>query len=220
RAGAFAIEDTGAQIVVELVGAQPGERILDACAGLGGKSAHLAALARNEARIQAVDLAPSKLAEARGSFTRLGVANVETGIGDLTRPLADPAARFERILLDAPCSGLGVLRRHPEALLRRSPDDLSRLAEQQARMLATLAPHVAPGGVLTYSVCTFDRVECEEVVEGFVRAHPDFRVEAPAPSPSVPWARLTDAAGFVRTWPHRDDADAFFAARLVRWRQP
>jgi 16S rRNA (cytosine967-C5)-methyltransferase len=219
-AGAFAIEDTGAQVVAELCGARPGERILDACAGLGGKSAHLAALAGNEARIRAVDLAPSKLAEARGSFTRLGVANVETAIVDLTHPLADPEARFERILLDAPCSGLGVLRRHPEALLRRSADDLSRLAGQQARMLATLAPHVAAGGVLTYSVCTFDRVECEDVVEAFLRARPDFRVEAPEASSRVPWARLTDAAGFVRTWPQRDDADAFFAARLVRWRQP
>jgi 16S rRNA (cytosine967-C5)-methyltransferase len=217
RAGAFAIEDTGAQLVVELCGARPGERILDACAGLGGKSAHLAALCGNEARIRAVDLAPSKLSEARGTFDRLGVTSVETAVADLTRPLPDASARFERVLLDAPCSGLGVLRRHPEALLRRSAEDLPRLAEQQARMLATLAPHVGPRGSLTYSVCTFDRVECEDVVEAFLRAHPDFRVEAPSSSSRVPWARLTDAAGFVRTWPQRDDADAFFAARLVRW---
>jgi 16S rRNA (cytosine967-C5)-methyltransferase len=216
RDGLFAVEDTGAQLVVELCGARAGERVLDACAGLGGKSAHLAALAGNGARIDAVDLAPTKLSEARTAFARLGVAGVSTSVADLTRPFPDAGARFERVLLDAPCSGLGVLRRHPEALTRRVPEDLPRLAAQQARMLETLAPLVAPGGVLTYSVCTFERVECEDVVAAFLAAHPEFRVEAPAAA-RVPWARLVDASGFVRTWPHRDDADAFFAARLVRW---
>jgi 16S rRNA (cytosine967-C5)-methyltransferase len=220
RDGLFAIEDTGAQVVVELCGAGPGERVLDACAGLGGKSAHLAALSGNAARIDALDLAPGKLAEARESFARLGVRNVTTTVADLTQPLPDPSARFERVLLDAPCSGLGVLRRHPEALARRAPGDLARLAMQQRRMLEVLAPHVAPGGALTYSVCTFERAECEDVVGAFLAAHPEFRVEAPPPSGRVPWSRLVDGAGFVRTWPHRDDADAFFAARLVRLGSP
>jgi 16S rRNA (cytosine967-C5)-methyltransferase len=220
REGLFAVEDVGAQIVAELCGARPGDRVLDACAGLGGKSAHLAALAANEARVEAVDVSPSKLSEARQAFARLGVSGVTTRTADLTRPFPDAAARFERVLLDAPCSGLGVLRRHPEALLRRGPEDLPRLAAQQGRFLETLAPLVAPGGSLTYSVCTFDRAECEDVIDAFLRAHGDFRVESPPPSERVPWARLTDARGFVRTWPHRDDADGFFAARLVRWRQP
>jgi 16S rRNA (cytosine967-C5)-methyltransferase len=148
------------------------------------------------------------------------VTGVTTKALDLTHPFPDAAARFERVLLDAPCSGLGVLRRHPEALLRRAPADLQRLADQQGRLLATVAPLVAPGGSLTYSVCTFERAECEDVVEAFLRAHPDFRVEPPAGADRVPWDRLTDGRGFVRTWPQRDDADAFFAARLVRWRQP
>jgi 16S rRNA (cytosine967-C5)-methyltransferase len=220
RDGLFGIEDTGAQIVAELCGARAGERILDACAGLGGKSAHLAALAANDARIDAVDLAPAKLAEARASFGRLGVKGVTTSTVDLTRPFPEAGARFDRVLCDAPCSGLGVLRRHPEALFRRSSDDLQRLAAQQARMLDTLAPLLKPGGVLTYSVCTFDRVECEDVVAAFLRAHPEFRVEGPPDSGRVPWSRLTDASGFIRTWPHRDDADAFFAARLVRLAPP
>ena len=218
RDGLLAVEDTGAQVVVELCGARPGERILDACAGTGGKSAHLAALAANGARIDAVDLARGKLSEARVAFERLGVAGVTTTVADLTLPFPDAEARFDRILCDAPCSGLGVLRRHPEALTRRAAADLPRLAGQQGRMLETLAALVAPGGVLTYSVCTFERVECEDVVAAFLAAHPAFRVEPPEPSPRVPWARLVDAAGYVRTWPHRDDADAFFAARLVRWR--
>jgi len=220
RDGLFAVEDTGAQVVVELCGARAGERILDACAGLGGKSAHLATLAGGGARVEALDVASGKLSEARETFARLGVRGVTTTVADLTRPLPDPSVRFDRVLLDAPCSGLGVLRRHPEALARRTAADLPRLAEQQRRMLDTLAPHVAPGGVLVYSVCTFERAECEDVVGTFLTAHVDFRLEAPPPSDRVPWARLTDAAGQVRTWPHRDDADAFFAARLVRLPSP
>jgi 16S rRNA (cytosine967-C5)-methyltransferase len=216
--GLFSIEDTGAQVVVELVDARAGERVLDACAGLGGKSAHLAALARNQARITAADLAPSKLHEARGSCARLHVAGVTTVVADLTRPFPDAAARFDRVLLDAPCSGLGVLRRHAEALLRRSAEDLPRLAAQQRRMLEAVAPLVVEGGTLTYSVCTFERAECEDVVDAFLAAHPEYRIDAPAPSERVPWARLVDERGFVRTWPERDDADAFFAARLLRWR--
>jgi 16S rRNA (cytosine967-C5)-methyltransferase len=151
---------------------------------------------------------------------------VTTHVADLTRPFvpsgagSDAEARFDRVLLDAPCSGLGVLRRHPEVLLRRVPEDLPRLAAQQGQLLDALAPLVVPGGALTYSVCTFARAECEDVVTAFLRAHADFRVEAPAPAPSerVPWDRLVDGNGFVRTWPQRDDADAFFVARLVRWR--
>jgi 16S rRNA (cytosine967-C5)-methyltransferase len=237
--GLFAVEDVGAQIVAELCGAAPGERILDACAGLGGKSAHLAALAGNQAEIDAADIAPAKLRQTRELARRLGVRGVNTVVADLTRPWPDPSKRYHRILLDAPCAGLGVLRRHPEALTRRSPGDLAALAAIQSGMLETLAPMVLPGGSLTYSVCTFDRQECEAVVEGFLRAHANFRIEHaasapaagvdklqqsgvgvgvgvgnPVSTPGVAWASITDPAGFVRTWPHRHEADAFFAVRL------
>ena len=109
-----------------------------------------------------------------------------------------------------------MLRRHPEALLRRAPADLAALAAQQLAMLAALAPALRPGGLLTYAVCTFERQECEEVVAAFLRAHPTFR-RSSRPSAAggrVPWGRSPDASGAVRTWPQRDDADAFFAVRL------
>jgi 16S rRNA (cytosine967-C5)-methyltransferase len=219
--GLFAVEDVGAQIVAELCGAAPGERILDACAGLGGKSAHLAALAGNQAEIDAADISPAKLRQARELGRRLGARGLTTIAADLTRPWADPARRYHRVLLDAPCSGLGVLRRHPEALARRAPADLAPLAATQSRMLETVAPLVLPGGSLTYSVCTFDRQECEAVIEAFLRSHPMFRIEqaseragASPVASSIAWGALTDARGFVRTWPHRHDADAFFAVRL------
>ena len=219
RAGLFAITDAGAQVVAELCGAAPGERILDACAGVGGKTAQLLALAGDRAQVDALDIAPAKLDEARRTLERLGLASARLATADLTRPLSDPTPRYDRILLDAPCSGLGVLRRHPEALLRRAPADLAALAGQQLRMLGTVAPALRPGGLLVYAVCTFDRQECESVVSAFLQAHPRFTPEpASAAGGRVPWAALADASGAlrtsVRTWPQRDDADAFFAVRL------
>jgi 16S rRNA (cytosine967-C5)-methyltransferase len=132
----------------------------------------------------------------------MGIAGVTTTAADLNAPLPDATPRYHRVLLDAPCSGLGVLRRHPEALARRVPEELPGLAERQRRMLSAVAPLVLPGGALVYSVCTFERAECEDVVEGFLRdasVHPGFRLERT-----------------LRTWPHHHDADAFFAARFVR----
>ena len=198
RGGLFAVADLGAQMVVALAGARPGETILDACAGVGGKSAQLAALAGNQATIEAVDISASKLGQAEELFRRLGVRGISTRTADLLRPLPDASRRYHRVLLDAPCAGLGVLRRHPEALARLQPTDLTTLAARQLTMLATVAPLVLPGGTLTYSVCTFDRAEGEDVVERFLATHPAFEVAEPP----------------LRTYPHRHDADAFFAVRL------
>lgn len=215
RQGLFAVQDAGAQLVAELTGAAAGERILDACAGSGGKTAHLLALSDGKAEVDAIDLSPAKLDEARRTLQRLGLTGARLITGDLTRPLADPTPRYHRVLLDAPCSGLGVLRRHPEALLRRAPGDLAALAAQQLAMLAVVAPALLPGGLLTYAVCTFERQECEEVVAAFLRDHPRFEREPAAGAGGrVPWAALANAAGALRTWPQRDDADAFFAVRL------
>jgi 16S rRNA (cytosine967-C5)-methyltransferase len=219
RAGLFAVQDAGAQVIAELCGAAPGERILDACAGLGGKTAHLLALAGGRAEVDAADVSAPKLREAAQALARLGLGSPRTLVADLTQPLADPSRHYDRVLLDAPCSGLGVLRRHPEALLRRTPADLAALAAAQQRMLRALAPAVRPGGLLVYAVCTFDQAECEEVVADFLRDRPGFQVEpASAAGGQVPWDRLMLAtgplAGAVRTWPQRDDADGFFAVRL------
>ena len=221
--GAFAIEDVGAQIVAELCGAAPGERILDACAGLGGKTAHLAALAGNQAAIEALDLSAAKLRQAEEQWARLGVRGVRARTADLTKAFPPDTQPYDRVLLDAPCSGLGVLRRHPEVLLRRSEADLALLAATGRRMLNVVSTVVTPGGLLTYAVYTFDRVESEDVVQSFIAAHPEFTVEPPSGggdsyASAVPWDRLTAPGDGVRLWPDRDDADAFFAVRLRRRR--
>jgi len=219
RSGLFTVQDAGAQVVAELCGAAAGERILDACAGVGGKTAHLLALGDARAEVTAADISDAKLREAGRTLHRLGLGPATMMTADLTQPLPGPPAPFDRILLDAPCSGLGVLRRHPEALLRRTAADLTSLAAAQRRMLETVAAAVRPGGLLVYAVCTFDRVECEDVVTAFLERQPRFRVEpASAAGGRVPWQRLMvgegPLAGAIRIWPHRDDADGFFAIRL------
>jgi 16S rRNA (cytosine967-C5)-methyltransferase len=223
--GGCAIQDVGAQIITEFCGAAPGERVLDACAGLGGKTAHLAALSDNRATIAACDLSAAKLSEAAQQLARLGVRGVRTRALDLTQPLPPELGMFDRILLDAPCSGLGVLRRHPEALLRKTEADLALLADTQKRMLDNVATRLAPGGILVFAVCTFDRAESHGVVEAFLSQHPGFRLEAPpaiaarpgSPDTPVSWEILGDGSGIVRTWPTgapATDSDAFFAARF------
>jgi 16S rRNA (cytosine967-C5)-methyltransferase len=203
--GAFAeglvtAQDVAAQQVARLVDPQPGERILDGCAGVGGKSTHLAALTRDQARIDSADLSERKLELGVDQARRLGVRST-TPVGcDLTDERAPLAAAYDRVLIDAPCSGLGVLRRHPEAKWRRQPEDAFALAALQSKMLHALAPRVRPGGVLVYSVCTYSDEEGPHQIERFIAAHREFTVVGEP----------------LRTWPHRDDADGFFAVRLAR----
>lgn len=227
--GLWTVQDVGAQLVGHMVAPAPGWRILDACAGVGGKSTHLAELTGDQAVIDAADVSESKLALCGQSAARLGLRGVVPRRVDLTR--TDPEAwaaaglapGYDAVLLDAPCSGLGVLRRHPEAKARLAEQDVARMAALQARLLDALAPRVQPGGILVYSVCTFTREEGPAQVEAFLARHPGFALEAP-PAGEVAWARLAPGAagegaaagGVVRTWPHLHEADGFFMARMRR----
>jgi 16S rRNA (cytosine967-C5)-methyltransferase len=223
QGGLVTPQDAAAQLVGRLCGARPGERILDACAGVGGKSTHLAeqALAAGgAAHLDAADLSRRKLDLAEDSARRLGLTGIRAVVADLTRADAPLAHAYDRVLLDAPCSGLGVVRRHPESKWRRRDDEIAELAALQARLLDALAPRVRPGGVLVYSVCTFTEEEGAAQVARFLAAHPDFARAAPAPVEGVEWAAFLGADGAFRSWPHRHGTDAFFAARLERRATP
>jgi 16S rRNA (cytosine967-C5)-methyltransferase len=160
----------------------------------------LAALTGDRASIDAADLSERKLEVCSDLLRRLGVRSCSLISCDLTDPRAPLRPVYDRVLLDAPCSGLGVLRRHPEAKWRRSRADVQELAACQAKMLEALAPRVRPGGVLVYSVCTFTDEEGAQQITRFLAAHPEF----------------SRAGEPLCTWPHRDDADAFYAVRLHR----
>ena len=192
--GQWTVQDTGAQLVSLAVDPQPGQHILDACAGVGGKSTHLAELA--DVQIDAADRSRTKLELGVVTAKRLGLSGITPIACDLTDPAAPLAANYDVILLDAPCSGLGVLRRHPDAKWRLVPNDVPRLANVQAELLEAVLPRLAPGGSLVYSVCTFTRAEGPDQVRAFAAKH-----------------GLTIAAEH-RTWP--PDADAFYLARLTR----
>ena len=198
--GLWTVQDLSAQLVAEMVVAeQPmaGQLILDACAGLGGKATHLAQLTGDGADICAADISATKLAKTMATAERLGLHSIRTLVVDFLGDDLD--GEYDAILLDAPCSGLGVLRRHPEAKWRVREGDIGELAVLQGRLLARIAPRLRRGGALIYSVCTFTPEEGREQIRSFLAAHPDFV-----------------AVAEVNTWPHRDGGDAFYAARLER----
>jgi len=215
--GFYQVQDQASMLIARLLAPAAGERLLDACAAPGGKTTHLAALAGNRASIQAVDLYANRLHLIEQGAKRLGCEGITSRAWDMTVP-ADflDSASFDGVLLDAPCSGLGVLRRNPEARWRLDNTDIARLAERQQAILEQAARLVRKGGRLVYSVCTVTPEETDQVIEAFLADHPDYRLEPLTGVLPEHCAVLLDQSGWLRTWPHRHEMDGFFAARLQR----
>jgi 16S rRNA (cytosine967-C5)-methyltransferase len=211
RAGRFAFQGEPSQLVTRLLGIEAGSSVLDACAAPGGKTLHAAALAGPNGSVVALDPHRSGVARIVAEAARLSVTP-HAVVADARRP---PLRRaFDAVLVDAPCSGLGTLRRHPELRWRRRPEDLPRFAELQRDLLAGVAPLVRPGGVLVYAVCSPLREETDDVIAGLLVTEPRLVRESVIPWLPPAAARLASAEGALRTWPHRHDVDAFFAVRL------
>jgi 16S rRNA (cytosine967-C5)-methyltransferase len=213
--GWFQVQDEASMLMPHLLAPQPGERILDACAAPGGKTTEIAALTDGYARILALDIHPKRVAMIAAGARRLHCAGIETRCWDLTAPPDFlTAGSFDRVLVDAPCSGLGVLRRNPETRWRRQESEIRQLADLQQTILDNVAGLVRPGGVLLYSLCTLTPEETEGVVAAFLAGHPEFVREDLRPLfPN--WQELFDDQGALRTLPHRHGGmDAFFAVRL------
>jgi 16S rRNA (cytosine967-C5)-methyltransferase len=229
REGAFYVEDEAAQLIPPLLDPQPDDIVLDACAAPGGKSTHLAELMRNKGTIYAVDRNENRLNLVRSNCRRLGVRIVVPIVGDIRQPREWPPMKagsssekktgtgtpaIDRILVDAPCSGFGVLRRHPEAKWRKGEQVLLRHQEHQHQILDAVAPCLRPGGVLVYSTCSTEPEENEDVIERFCRTHAEFKRES-----LVPWLPFA-AQGFVTgqgalsTVSNQFSMDGFYAARL------
>ena len=215
--GWYQVQDEASMLVAPLLTPQPGERLLDACAAPGGKTTHLAALTGNRAAITALDLHPQRLHLVEQGAKRLGCAGIVTRCWDVTlAPPFLPMESFDGVLVDAPCSGLGVLRRNPEARWRLQPADVTVLAERQAMILHQAAALVKPGGRLVYAVCTVTPEETDRQVAAFLARHGDFSLQPLDELVPDSWRELLDAQGCLRSWPHRFGLDGFFAARLVR----
>jgi len=215
--GWFQVQDEAAQLVGCLLDPRPGETVLDVCAGLGGKTGHIAQRMENRGTVVAADKNRAKLTRLKTEMDRLGVSVVQTCQADLERSLGHLTERtFQRVLLDAPCSGLGVLRRNPDAKWAADPKRLSAFARRQRLFLNQAASLVAPGGILVYAVCSMEPEETVGVADPFLLERPDFIVEAGAKTLPDPTAHMVSEKGDLRTFPHRDDMDGFFAIRFRR----
>ncbi len=203
RAGLFEVQDEGSQLLGEAVGALAGESLLDACAGAGGKTLLLAAAVGAAGRVHTADPDAERLARLRRRAARAGAA----GIVAVHGAEAPEGLVVDRVLVDAPCSELGALRRGPDLRWRIDPGAFAPLPALQLAILTRAARHLRPGGSLVYATCTFRREEDEDVALALEVEHPELARVAPAAP-----AEVLTPDGFLRTWPHRHGTDAFFAA--------
>jgi 16S rRNA (cytosine967-C5)-methyltransferase len=207
-AGAWWVQSESSALVADVLNAQPGEAIADACSGRGSKALQSAARLDGEGSVVCIerDARKAQALERRAQQAQLPVALI---VGDATAPILQ--SRFDRILIDAPCSGIGVIGRHPEARWRKRPDDGERLALTQRALLEALVPHVHEGGAIVYAVCSVDKRETIDVIEWFLRTHNVQRGLIPAPL-----AAFQTDDGDVLIPPGRERRDGFFVARLER----
>jgi 16S rRNA (cytosine967-C5)-methyltransferase len=219
RTGLVEVQDEGSQLVTMLTGAKPGEAVVDFCAGAGGKTLGLAAMMDNRGRLVACDVSEGRIDRAGDRLRRAGVHNVRKQVlkGEDDPWVKRHAGGFDRVLVDAPCTGTGTWRRNPDAKWRLSPERLDELAGVQDRVLASAARLVKPGGRLVYATCSMLPDENEERVEAFLAAAPQFSVVPVAHA----WAEAVGgdcpATGpFLRLSPARHHTDGFFVAVLMR----
>lgn len=215
--GFFQVQGEASQLVGCLLSPLPGESILDACAAPGGKSTHIAELMADCGEVIAVDTSARGVERIGQNASRLGLNSVRARRGDASELLGERGARYDRILVDAPCTGLGTLRAHPEIKWRRDESDVRRLSRLQFKILSRVSARLKPGGILVYSTCTLTEDENHGNVHRFLDEHREFE--------------LQDAAGYLphqaqhmmrgkyfQALPHRDNTDGFFAARMRKAR--
>jgi 16S rRNA (cytosine967-C5)-methyltransferase len=216
HSGAFVVQDEASQLVGLFAGATPGERILDACASPGGKTTQMAAAMDDNGLIIATDVRGRRIELLARTVATSGARSIRVVRAD-ARGVAPFHAVFDAVLVDAPCSGLGTIRRDPDVRWRRAEADLAPLASAQRDMLERLAAVVRQGGRLVYSTCSSEPEENECVVADFLEAHPEFRRAVPPAFEQRPELRaLLDPDGTLRTLPFRDDLEAFYAVSLKK----
>ena len=216
KEGFFQVQDEAAQLVTNLLAPQPYEYILDACAGLGGKTAHIAQLMKNRGRVIAMDYDKKKLIELAKDMKRLGISIVETILHDLTTVLdIKKYGSFDRILLDAPCSGLGVLRRNPDSKWSLSKKNLMRYQKRQLNFLENISKLLKPSGTIVYAVCSNEPEENEDVIDVFLKKHLEFIVKEPQ-GLSTSALKLVNNKGFLKTTPITCNMDGFFSVSLEK----
>ena len=177
--GWWIVQDSSAQLVGYLLDPQPGEVVVDACAAPGGKTMHIAELMHDSGTVWACDRAASRLKKLQQNIDRLGLQSIQLCEGD-SRNLPQFIGQCDRVLVDAPCSGLGTLHRHADARWRQTPETVQQLTQLQAELLEQAALWVKPAGILVYATCTLHPLENEAIVQGFLQHHADWAIELPS----------------------------------------
>jgi len=211
KKGLVSIQDEASQIVGEIVNPHEGERILETCSGIGGKSSHLFELSDGKCKLVCCDNIPWKLKQIGPAVKRLGFPAPPCTAADMRYSLFSNPGIFDKVLVDAPCSNTGVLRRHPERKWHLTDADIQRMPALQTTLLDTAAGLVRKGGILVYSTCSIEREEGENIIENFLNNHPAFQ-PGRLPKRFLPFSRNH----FFRSFPHRNGMDGFFCARLIR----
>lgn len=217
EAGAFYIQDPSAMAVVTVLEPKPGERILDLCAAPGGKSTQIAGRLQGEGLLVSNEIVPSRAKVLSRNIERMGIANCVVCREEPEKLAEFFPSFFDRVLVDAPCSGEGMFRKDDVAIDEWSPENVTMCAARQRDILEQAAQMVCAGGVLVYSTCTFSIEENENVIDGFVRMHPEFDIEDVRDIPDMTEAvsgGMPTLDKSARLWPHRIEGEGHFVARL------
>lgn len=215
REGLFQVQDESSMLAGRALAPAPGSTVIDACSAPGGKTTHLAQLMEGQGKIIAIDVHPHKLALIKENSTRLGINIIRELAGDAAKMPEEYSNSADYVLVDAPCSGLGVLGRRPDARWRKEPGQIAELVKLQAKILDSASRCVKDNGVLVYSTCTITREENLGQVEDFLAKHPEFVLEDLRPMlPENLDSGGTMAAGYLQLLPHRHGMDGFFIARM------
>ena len=212
KQGWWIIQDSSAQLVTHLLDPQPGETIIDACAAPGGKTTHIAELIRDQGQIIACDRDAKRLIKVRENAVRLKLKSIKIEVGD-SRNFNQFVNIADRVLLDAPCSGLGTLHKRPDIRWRQTAQSTSELFNLQRELLEHSALWVKPKGILVYATCTLNLLENEKVIQSFLENHLNWSIKSP---PDVIAKNLVTPENWIKVYPHRHNMDGFFMVRLVR----
>lgn len=214
--GQLQVQDQSSMLVSQIMDPQPGEVVMDVCSAPGGKSTHMAQLMKDMGLVLARDIHPHKLKLVEEAAGRLGITIIRTELFDAAVLDGSMVQKVDRVLVDAPCTGFGIIRRKPDIKWTRSEKDKAEIVELQERILQTCSAYVKKGGTLIYSTCTLEPEENEEQVERFLKANPDFiRVDI---SHRLPAKLRKDSAskGYVQLYPNMDGVDGFFISSMRR----
>jgi 16S rRNA (cytosine967-C5)-methyltransferase len=214
--GLYQIQDESSMLIGHVLNPQSGDLIIDVCSAPGGKTTHAAELMSNKGRIIARDVFLHKLELIQQNCKRLGITIVETEIFNAKELDDKLVSKADKVLVDAPCSGLGVLRRKPDLRWKKTPDDFAELAKLQQQIISMAAEYVKPQGVLIYSTCTINKSENIEVIEAFLKSREDFYMEDLSQFLPENLESGTKDNGYVEIFPNIHDIDGFFIARLRR----